>query len=153
MLKLTRFSVRWPLLGLIALSCAIIASGGRGTGFNLVYALTVPLIVLGLAHGRSSRLASYNRLGDYSYGTYLLAFPIQQALMASFPALTPTGLTAAALPCTVFAAVLLWHGVESPAMNRHKPALPVVPAALLAPFVPLAPRDQLAKDLAIDPVA
>jgi peptidoglycan/LPS O-acetylase OafA/YrhL len=147
-LKLNRYAIRWPLLGLLAL----IASIASGLGVNLVYALAVPVIVLSLAHGTNRRLAAYNRIGDYSYGTYLLAFPIQQALMASFPALTPAGLTAAALPCTILGAVVLWHGVESPALRwklhwKQPGPVPQRPPGLLAP------RDQLAQDLTVDPVA
>jgi peptidoglycan/LPS O-acetylase OafA/YrhL len=124
--KLGRQALRWTMLAGVALALAI----SNNAGFNLVYAIALPVIVLGLAHGRNRWLAAYNRLGDYSYGTYLLAFPVQQSMMALYPEMTPSALSAWAFGCTAFGAVLLWHGVESPALewrrnsNRPRPLRP-----------------------------
>ena len=67
--------------------------------------------------------------GDYSYGIYLYAFPMQQLYMW----LDPIGLTRFApyhyewyaniifaLPMTIVCAMLSWHFVEGPVMSRRK---------------------------------
>lgn len=66
-------------------------------------------------------LLAFNRLGDYSYGIYIYAFPVQQSLVYLFPGMTPLGNILAATPATVFFAVLSWHLVEEPALGKVKP--------------------------------
>jgi peptidoglycan/LPS O-acetylase OafA/YrhL len=84
-----------------------------------VLAMAYSMFVIGYA--QSPVLAVYNRLGDYSYGTYVYAFPIQQ-LLASLGIMSPLTNIALALPATLICAVLSWHLVEAPAM-RLKPAV------------------------------
>jgi peptidoglycan/LPS O-acetylase OafA/YrhL len=88
-------------------------------------AMTEPVLALALAYGvfvigyaDIPILAAYNRLGDYSYGTYVYAFPIQQ-MLAGFGVVAPLANMALALPLTGICAVLSWHLVEAPAL-RHK---------------------------------
>ena len=65
-------------------------------------------------------LSLYNRLGDYSYGTYIYAFPVQQTLAHILPGIPPVKLAVAALPITLFLAVLSWRFVERPALALKK---------------------------------
>jgi peptidoglycan/LPS O-acetylase OafA/YrhL len=58
---------------------------------------------------------------DLSYGTYLLAFPVQQ-LLSGLPAAANAALTAVIV---LALAALSWRFVERPAL-RHKPVRPVV---------------------------
>jgi peptidoglycan/LPS O-acetylase OafA/YrhL len=58
-------------------------------------------------------LLMYNRLGDYSYGTYIYAFPIEQTIAAFCKGCQPTTMITLALPLTLFFAVLSWHAVET----------------------------------------
>jgi peptidoglycan/LPS O-acetylase OafA/YrhL len=50
---------------------------------------------------------------DYSYGLFLYGFPVQQALLALWPALGPWQLTALATPVALAFAALSWHLVEA----------------------------------------
>jgi len=59
----------------------------------------------------------FNRMGDYSYGLYIYAFPIEQTLRQSFPAILPLQLFAAASVLTLACAMLSWHLVEAPALK------------------------------------
>jgi peptidoglycan/LPS O-acetylase OafA/YrhL len=75
------------------------------------------------------RFAAFNRIGDYSYGLYVYAFPIQQAMMSFKPRLGPFGLFATAFTATLLVAMASWHGMEKPALglksklgNRLQPA-------------------------------
>jgi len=62
----------------------------------------------------------FARHGDFSYGTYLYAFPIQQ-LLVLVGIKAPIALFVASLPLTVAAAVLSWHYVEAPFLRmKHR---------------------------------
>lgn len=79
-----------------------------------VLALCHATFCLGFA--RIPVLARYNALGDYSYGTYIYAFPIQQmAVIWGFG--TPLTNLAVAVPLTLGCAILSWRLVEAPAMR------------------------------------
>ena len=73
--------------------------------------------VLGLAYLPRGPIRSFNRLGDYSYGLYIYAFPVQQSLVARFPELTPGPLFLAAFAVTLVLAILSWHLIENPALG------------------------------------
>jgi peptidoglycan/LPS O-acetylase OafA/YrhL len=61
------------------------------------------------------------RSGDYSYGLYLYAFPIQQALVAAGVPGGALGNFALAALLASGCAILSWHLIERPAL-RAKPA-------------------------------
>jgi peptidoglycan/LPS O-acetylase OafA/YrhL len=72
---------------------------------------------LGLFNPGASLLAGRH---DYSYGVYLLAYPIQQ-LLWTWPPLRPWYANVlAGLPLTLLAAAFSSHFVEQPAMRRKR---------------------------------
>lgn len=75
------------------------------------------------------RALAYNRLGDYSYGIYIYAFPVQQLLIGQFPGMTALTNILLAAPITAFMAVVSWKLVEARAMSTA-PALAVWIATL-----------------------
>jgi len=60
------------------------------------------------------------RFGDFSYGMYLYAFPVQQIILAAMPRNEYPITTCMVL--TLPLAVLSWHLVEAPAL-RWKPGV------------------------------
>lgn len=56
-------------------------------------------------------------LGDYSYGTYLYAFPIQGLVVALVGVTSPFLHCLLAIPLTLFLAVLSWHLIEAPSLR------------------------------------
>ena len=62
----------------------------------------------------------FNRLGDYSYGLYIYAFPIEQTLRQYIPAIQPLELFFCASLLTLGCAMLSWHFVEHPALDLKK---------------------------------
>lgn len=61
-------------------------------------------------------VGAYRRFGDYSYGVYIYAFPVQQILAKLLSPLSPMELFAWSAPLTLLLAVLSWRFVESPAL-------------------------------------
>ncbi|MEM7780748.1 MAG: acyltransferase [Pseudomonadota bacterium] len=66
-------------------------------------------------------LLNYNRLGDYSYGMYIFAFPIQQMFAHLVPQADPLGNMAFAFPLTLVCAIASWHLVENAALAKVHP--------------------------------
>ena len=69
-----------------------------------------------LAYVPGGILRGYNRLGDYSYGIYIYAFPLQGLVVWLWHPETPLTHILLAFPPTFLVAVLSWHLVEKPAL-------------------------------------
>ncbi len=111
----------FPLLALV-----LYTSMTPGTTSFSVYSVTLPYLVLYLAYVPHGPLRSFNKLGDYSYGLYIYAFPIQQSLVFLMPKIGSLSLFLAAFPITLLLAMLSWHFVEKPSLShwRGKPDQP-----------------------------
>jgi len=88
---------------------------------QLVFLAAIPLayvtVWLGLRKPKKTVLIS----GDYSYGIYLFAYPIQQACVQLFPiAQTTLGVFLMALPLSAGYAIISWHCMERPILKRKK---------------------------------
>lgn len=75
-------------------------------------------VLFWLAYVPRGWLLAYNRLGDYSYGIYIYAFPLQGLAVWLWGPMTPAANILLALPMTLACAVLSWHLVEAPALRR-----------------------------------
>jgi peptidoglycan/LPS O-acetylase OafA/YrhL len=74
--------------------------------------LAVPYIVISLAKRSTPILRETGRAGDFSYGIYLYAFPIQQVIAAHFPQMNVWHVIALTFSVTVPCAFASWHLVE-----------------------------------------
>jgi peptidoglycan/LPS O-acetylase OafA/YrhL len=63
------------------------------------------------------RFHGWARYGDFSYGIYLYAFPIQQLLVMRIPRIQPMVLFFFAAPLAVLAGIASWHLVEKHFLN------------------------------------
>lgn len=86
--------------------------------FMISYGLFTAYIVIYLAYIKNNFLHRFNRLGDYSYGIYIYAFPIQQSISALTGSITPLLLFTTAFPITMLFAVASWHWIEKPLLRR-----------------------------------
>lgn len=117
--------LRWRFFGLCSILLLTAAVDKRV--FALAVTLLLPYWVLFLAYVPSGRIRSYNRCGDYSYGLYLYAFPIQQAVAACVPGIGLWPMVGVATMVTLVLAVASWHLVEMPALEllRRKAQQPL----------------------------
>lgn len=71
-------------------------------------------------------LHPFNGVGDYSYGIYIYAFPIEQLVVYFLKGISPLGIIAIATPITIAVSAASWHTIEAPALLlRSKIALSV----------------------------
>jgi peptidoglycan/LPS O-acetylase OafA/YrhL len=105
-----------PLSGPLAvalLALALLPGWGPLSTPVLTLALSYAVFVLGYA--RIPAIAFYRGFGDYSYGMYVYAFPLQQAL-AQAGITEPGANMTIAFAATLICAIASWHLVEKPAM-------------------------------------
>ena len=106
------------LLGLSLL--VLLAAARRDEWFSAALPLFGSYALFSFAFQPRVRLQGLARWGDFSYGMYLYAFPIQQLLIQSAGAhLTPALLFAAAFPPTLACAAVSWHLVERPCLGMR----------------------------------
>jgi Predicted acyltransferases len=86
------------------------------------YALfgAVTYLTLIVAHSARLRVDWFLKLGDYSYGLYVFAFPVQQFLVSQFGINEPITLFTLAFPATLVLAIFSWHIVERPALSFRR---------------------------------
>jgi peptidoglycan/LPS O-acetylase OafA/YrhL len=95
----------------------VVLSARHAETFFVAYNLLLPYLLIFFAYAPKGAVLAFNRLGDYSYGTYLYAFPVQQTLAALSPGLTLFGMLTGAFLGTLVLAVCSWHLVEQRALR------------------------------------
>lgn len=119
-------------LGLLAWAC-------KGTLlYGPAFALALGYAVFWAAYVPGGALRAYNRLGDYSYGIYIYAFPLQGFAVWLWGPMTPVENIALSLPLVLIPSILSWHLIEKPGL------------ALRAPLVSWLQPDVRARDVIPD---
>lgn len=109
-----RVFLSWPLaIATIMLTAVADAGPWRELAAQLTAAY-VTLVVAILAPAAWKAFSS--KMPDYSFGMYIYAFAVQQALIASGVATTPVANMVGTLLLTLPLAALSWHLVEKPAL-------------------------------------
>lgn len=105
-----RLALSWPIFaGLVGLAALT-----RGTGLQPVASSLAIVYATLFAGFRPCRWArSWNRAGDYSYGAYLYAFPIQGLVQWGWQPQTPGMHIALSILPVAVAAILSWHLIEA----------------------------------------
>lgn len=106
----------------IASLLAVLASATNPDIFFASYHLLLPYIVFFLAYVPSGPIRLFNNAGDYSYGIYIYAFPIQQSLVAAIPGISVPAMVIYSFCITFSFAFLSWHLIEDRALKfkKHK---------------------------------
>jgi len=110
----------------ITFVAAILASTISHGFFMACYVLFLPYVVLYLAYIPSGWIRSFNNCGDYSYGMYIYAFPVQQAIAATTPGVHVLPMLLLSFVITLFFAGLSWNLIEKPALRLKNKVSPVL---------------------------
>ncbi len=106
----------WLLAGILA--ALVLAASVDKTVFFLVYVACLAPLVLHLVYVPGGRIRAFNDWGDYSYGVYIYAFPVQQTLAFLFPAMSLGMMMGSSAVVSVAIAILSWKLIEERALAR-----------------------------------
>jgi peptidoglycan/LPS O-acetylase OafA/YrhL len=112
----------WPLLQrhikLIPAICLVIIYAGKVLPISFIVPAAVGILVI--SAGFFCYLGNFGRYGDFSYGIYILHFPVIQTLtqLGVFKASPWLGLLMATT-LTLIGAVLMWNFIESRFLQSH----------------------------------
>lgn len=113
-----RIRLSLPIMGLLLL-LIFFCSTIRPLYIVVTY-LSLPYILLCLAYLPGGLLRRYNYLGDYSYGVYIMAYPIQQTLVFFNPAISSWLLFILTMLVCLPLAAASWHVIEKPALRLKR---------------------------------
>jgi peptidoglycan/LPS O-acetylase OafA/YrhL len=112
-----QFSSLWAVVSLVVL-CAV---SNLPDGWECAFPLAGAYLVFFLAYNPFIRLKHFARHGDYSYGTYLYAFPIQQLVVMRWGGhISPIVLFCIATPLTLIAGISSWFLIERWFLSRSR---------------------------------
>lgn len=107
--------------GILA-TCGLAALSRNTIWYEVSLSLAIAYMTFWLAYVPAGMLRIYNRLGDYSYGIYIYAFPVQGWTVWTFGSQTALENIIYATPPTLILAILSWHLIEYPC-QRASPAV------------------------------
>ncbi len=103
-----KLSYKW----FIIFAVLLVVSSIHKDVFFIVYYLVLAYIIFFLAYVPSGFIRKFNYLGDYSYGLYIYAFPVQQSLLAIYPNISIFNMVLVSFTITLILSILSWHLVE-----------------------------------------
>lgn len=107
----------------LAMFCAIAlaVSVPVANSWSVLFPICGTYLVLWATFHSSFRVHDFSKHGDFSYGMYLYAFPIQQLLvMDNSGSMNPYALFSLAWPLSILAGMLSWFIVERPFLRRAR---------------------------------
>jgi peptidoglycan/LPS O-acetylase OafA/YrhL len=99
-----------------AAAAAIWYSASGSVWINTVGPLTIPYLVLVGAYRTPKSWRRLTRHGDFSYGVYIYAFPLQQAVAATWLGVSTAGMFLIAAPLAYIAGAASWRLIERPTL-------------------------------------
>ena len=130
LIYLYRYQIRYSwilfVVALVVSTAAIVAGNNypllRPAYYVAAFLMPYCCVMIGLT---GLKPMAFFHTGDYSYGIYIYAFPIQQTIAYYFPDLRVwwfnLGLS---LPLAIAFAFMSWHLIEKPALSLRKRILP-----------------------------
>jgi len=113
------------LIGVVAL-VGLTWAASATLAYDFVLALALSYATFWLAYIPGGLIRRYNEIGDYSYGIYIYAFPLQGLAVWLMPGQQPLTNMAISFPLTLICAVASWHLIEGPAMAMKPKLLQVL---------------------------
>jgi peptidoglycan/LPS O-acetylase OafA/YrhL len=117
---------RVRMLGVFAVTCVVALGAAAIFTSNhllhrVVLAAVLPFLALWCGFVPGGYIRRFNRVGDYSYGVYILACPIQFYLADRYNSLSPWSLFALSMMVLIPLAIISWHYLESRALHVPLP--------------------------------
>jgi peptidoglycan/LPS O-acetylase OafA/YrhL len=84
--------------------------------FNVCYKILIPYVLFCLVYLPKGYIRNFNQFGDYSYGIYIYAFPVQQSTVMFFPDYSIAQVTIISILITLTLAIISWHKLEKPCL-------------------------------------
>jgi len=109
--------IRLSLVGVFVLGAAAFAAYGTPV-YEMALRVALAYGLIWFALVPSGAIRRFNAIGDYSYGLYILCFPILQTFVMLDPRIAPWPLFFSSFPVVLALAMLSWHFVEHPALLR-----------------------------------
>ena len=103
-------------LALAMFGLLFLAKGSNEVYF-WVYTLCIAYLLFYIAYIPAGLVRNYNKIGDYSYGLYIYAFPVQQSVAAIIPGVQVSAMICWSFLFTLLLAVISWHLVEKPLLK------------------------------------
>lgn len=110
-----RVRLSWLVLAVLLL---LVITTDESTPGRLAVAAMVSYGVFVLGYRVRGPILNYNRIGDYSYGTYIYGYPVQQTLVWLIPGMTALANWTLSLVVAVSFAAVSWHVLEKTALAR-----------------------------------
>jgi peptidoglycan/LPS O-acetylase OafA/YrhL len=111
----------WPLaIGGFVLVFAIMGASGPTPLSQVVLTVALVYATFVAAYLPGGAVRRYNAIGDYSYGVYLYAWPVQQAMASLTGPVWPVVNMVIAAPIVLGCATLSWRFVEKPALDARR---------------------------------
>ena len=105
----------------VALCWLLVAAMAQTMFFSSAIMAALVYTTLWLVLVPKGAVLAYNRVGDFSYGVYIFAYPIQQTLVAVWPGMSAWTNILAAVPLTLLFAIASWFMVEKPSLALARP--------------------------------
>lgn len=109
-------SRKWLWIAIALLATTVI----NQTSFLLAWTICAPYILIYIAFIPKSKLLVYNKLGDYSYGVYVFAWPIQQSIVQIDKYVSTLQLIWLSAILTILIAIPCFHYIEAPSMRKRR---------------------------------
>lgn len=123
-----------PLNFFLCIAACVVPVPFHGSNwFTEVFVICWCYLIFYVGYLRSAPLQTYNRLGDYSYGMYIYAFPCEQIIVYLWDGISPLALIWISFPVTLAAAILSWHLIEGWALAQRSRATQWLQHRLMRP--------------------
>lgn len=117
-MQVFRHRVAFGAGGMLAALAALVAASVDAGVFALAFVTAGGYLVLCAAFVPGGVLRRYNQLGDYSYGLYIYAFPVQQMVASLVPGIGVAGMFLTSAAITLALAMASWRFVEAPMLRK-----------------------------------
>lgn len=99
------------------LSLALLVISFIFGGFVTVFTIFGSYLIVYIAYSKKLKFYNFAKFGDFSYGLYIYAFPIQQSVTYFISDISVFTNIIISIPLTLIVSYCSWHLIEKPAMK------------------------------------